>query len=75
MIDLDKLENHFLIKAGALGSQILKVYSLTKEDGTKSDELTIQNIADFFFKILSGEISVQELSGEISYAELKRNLM
>lgn len=75
LLDMDKLENHFLIEAGALGSQILKVYSLTKEDGSKSDELTVDNIAAFFFKILSGEITVQEISGEISFAELKKNLM
>lgn len=74
MIDLEKLENHFLIGSGALGSQILKTYSLSKADGSKSEELTVRNVCDFFFDLLSGRICVQDLNGEISLAELKRTL-
>ncbi len=73
IIDLEKLENHFLIGAGALNSQILKVYSLTNEDGEKSQELTVENIAEFFFKIVSGVIQIQDASGNISFSELKKN--
>ena len=73
VIDLDKLENHFLIGAGALGSQVLKTYSLTKEDGNKSEDLTVANISKFFFDILDGIIQIQDLSGEISFEELKKN--
>lgn len=72
MIDFEKLENHFLIGAGALNSQILKVYSLTKSDGEKSEELTIDNISDFFFNIISGVIQIQDISGEISFSDLKK---
>lgn len=72
LIDFEKLENHFLIGAGALNSQILKVYSLTKSDGEKSEELTIDNISDFFFNIISGVIQIQNISGEISFNELKK---
>lgn len=73
VIDFEKLENHFLIGAGALNSQILKVYSLTKEDGTRSEELTIENISEFFFKILSGAVQIQDVSGNISFSELKKS--
>ena len=73
ILDFEKLENHFLIGAGALGSQILKVYSLPKEDGSRSNDLTVENIADFFFKILSGVIQVQDVSGDISFSELKKS--
>ena len=73
IIDFEKLENHFLIGAGALGSQILKVYSLPKEDGSRSEDLTVENIADFFFKILSGVIQVQDVSGDISFSDLKKS--
>ena len=73
VIDFEKLENHFLIGSGALGSQILKVYSLTTKEGEKSEPLSVPNVADFFFKILSGVIQVQELSGEISFSELKKS--
>lgn len=73
IINLDKLENHFLIGAGALNTQILKAYSLTKEDGTKTEELSLDNIAGFFFSILSGTITVQDASGEISFETLKKS--
>ena len=74
MIDLEKLENHFLIGSGALGTQILKVYSLNRSDGGKSKELSVRNVCDFFFDVLSGKTAVQEISGEISFAELKKAL-
>lgn len=74
-IDFERLENHFLIGAGALNSQILKVYSLTKEDGSRSEDLTVENIADFFFRILSGAVQVQDVSGSISFNELKKGYM
>lgn len=73
VIDFEKLENHFLIGAGALNSQILKVYSLTKEDGSRSEDLTVENISEFFFKILSGVIQVRDASGNISFSELKKS--
>lgn len=73
MVDLDKLQNHFLIEAGALGTQILKVYSLAKEDGSKSEPLTVENIADFMFSIVNGRIVPQDVSGEVSFEELKKN--
>lgn len=73
LIDFEKLENHFLIGAGALNSQILKAYSLTRADGEKK-ELTVENIADFFFKIISGAVQIQDISGEISFNDLKRHL-
>lgn len=72
LIDFEKLENHFLIGAGALNSQILKTYSLTKSDGEKSEELTLENISDFFFNIISGVIQIQDISGEINFNELKK---
>ncbi len=71
IIDMEKLENHFLIGAGALGTQILKTYNLAKKDGSRSEDLTVENIADFFFNILLGRIQVRDLSGEISFADLK----
>lgn len=74
MIDLEKLENHFLIGSGALGTQILKTYSLSRADGGKSKELTVRNVCDFFFDLLYGRVRVQELSGKISFADLKRTL-
>lgn len=75
LLDLENLENHFLIISASLGSQILKTYSLQKEDGGKSDDLTLMNITLFFFKILNGTIQVREMSGSISFDELRRTYL
>lgn len=72
LVDFEKLENHFLIGAGALNSQILKVYSLIRSDGEKSQELSLENISDFFFNIISGVVQIQDISGEISFNDLKK---
>jgi hypothetical protein len=71
LIDFERLENHFLIAGASLGSQILKTYSLQKDDGNKSEDLTVQNIAAFFSKILNGIIQIQDISGTIPFDELK----
>ncbi|MDR0643908.1 MAG: hypothetical protein LBG05_03185 [Treponema sp.] len=75
LLDLENLENHFLIVSASLGSQIVKTYSLQKEDGSKSDDLTLMNITLFFFKILNGTIQIREMSGSISFDELRRNYL
>ncbi len=73
LIDVEKMENHFLIISASLGSQILKTYSLTKSNGEKGPELNVKNIAEFFFDILSGKIQVKEIDGKLSFDELNKN--
>lgn len=73
LIDMDKLENHFMIISASLGSQILKTYSLTKSNGEKGPELNVKDLAMFFFDILSGKVQIREIDGKISFDELKRN--
>lgn len=70
--NMDRLENHFLIGAGSLSSQLLKSYSLVKSNNERSEELSLENIAEFFFKIVSGTIQIQNIDGTISFEELKR---
>lgn len=72
LIDMEKMENHFLIISASLGSQILKTYSLTKSNGEKGPELNVKDIAQFFFKILSGAISIREIDGTVTFDELKK---
>lgn len=67
-----ELYNISMAHLGALNSQILKVYSLTKADGEKSEELTVENITEFFFKIVTGKIQIRDMSGEISFNDLKK---
>lgn len=72
MVDFDKMENHFLISAASLGTQMLKTYTLQKANGEKSAELTVENIADFFFSVLNGKVQPKDLDGSVSFADLKK---
>jgi hypothetical protein len=74
LINIDNLENHFLIISASLGSQILKTYSLQKEDGGAAD-LTVDRIANFFFNILNGSLVIEEISGAVSFEELKQKYL
>jgi hypothetical protein len=75
LLDAENFENHFLILSASLGSQILKTYSLQRADGSKSDELTVPRIADFFFSIVSGKTRIQDLSGSIPFEELRKRYL
>jgi len=72
LINMENFENHFLIISASLGSQILKTYSLRKEDGGKSDDLTLENVSNFFFTLLNGSVQIQELDASISFEELRQ---
>jgi hypothetical protein len=74
LLNLRDLENHFLIISASLGPQILKTYSLQKADGG-SEDLTVPNIAAFFFNILNGKIQIVDLSGAISFDELRQKYL
>lgn len=73
LIDMEKMENHFLIISASLGSQILKTYSLTKSNGEKGPELNVKDIASFLFDVLNGKIQIKEIDGKVSFDELKKN--
>jgi hypothetical protein len=68
----DKLENHFLLSAGALGTQLQREFTLNKANGEKSSALTIENISTFLFSVLQGKTEVRDLDGRVSFEELKR---
>lgn len=73
LIDMEKMENHFLIISASLGNQILKTYSLAKSNGEKGPELNVKDITEFFFNVLSGKIQIREIDGKVSFDELKKN--
>jgi hypothetical protein len=75
LLNMENLENHFLIISASLGSQVLKTYSLHKEDGGKSDDLTLTNIAAFFFRVLNGSVQIRELSDAVSFDELRQKYL
>ena len=73
LINMEKVENHFLIISASLGSQILKTYSLTKSNGEKGPELNVKDIAEFFFNIVAGKVQIKEMDGKLDFDELKKN--
>jgi len=75
LLNMENLENHFLIISASLGSQILKTYSLRKEDGGKSDDLTLENISAFLFKILNGVVQIRDLSESVPFNELRKRYL
>lgn len=74
LVNVDKLKNHFLIGATALGSQLLKTYDLGVDANGKVCEIIPEKVADFFFDLLHGKINVRTLDGSFSIQEIARRL-
>lgn len=72
MLNVDKFQNHFLLTAAALGPQLLRSYDLGPGKDGNISQLTPENIREFFFKVLRGQIEIQNLSGSFSMGELLR---
>lgn len=70
LLDTDKFQNHFLLTAASLGSQLLKTYDLGIDKDGKTVELTISRIRDFFFSILQGKITVKDLDGKFNISDI-----
>lgn len=69
LLDTDKFQNHFLLTAASLGTQLLKTYDLETDNG-KSIPLTVENIRNFFFQILTGKIQVRDMDGKFDISQI-----
>lgn len=74
LLDTDKFQNHFLLTAASLGSQLLKTYDLGVDKNGENIELTIEKIRDFFFKILHGQIQIQDIDGKFDISQITGKL-
>jgi hypothetical protein len=74
LINTDKFQNHFLLTAAALGPQMLKTYDLGLDSNGKPAVLTTERIREFFFDILQGRITVQNLDGSFSIDQFARTM-
>lgn len=74
LVDFDRLQNHFLIGATALGSQTLKTYDFGRGKDGKKIEIRPELVCDFFFKLLHGKIKVQTIDGSFSIQELAQKI-
>ena len=71
MVDLEKLENHFILNAASLGGQLMKSYTL----GDKSNaELNPHNLYEFFFGILDEKYKFSLLVANLVLRILKELL-
>ena len=68
---MEKLQNHFIINAAALSSQLMRDYDVTDSKGN-SVPLEIGRIRKFFFDILDGRVVIKEIDGNIDFEELKQ---
>lgn len=74
LIDTDKFQNHFLLTAAALGSQLLRTYDLGLDSDGKPALLTTERLRSFFFDILHGRIKVKDLDGSFSVEQFARTM-
>lgn len=70
LVNLDKFRNHFLLSAAALGTQLLRTYDLGLDANGKPAMLTMDNLRNFFFDILSGRIEVKPMDGHFSLSQI-----
>jgi len=69
-LDTDKFQNHFLLTATSLGSQLLKTYDMGIGNDGKSATLTFEKIRDFFFDILHGKVEIQNIDGKFDISQI-----
>lgn len=74
LLDIDKFQNHFLLAAASLGSQLLKTYDIGVDSNGEIVPLTVEKIRDFFFDILSGKVEVQTMNGKFDISEITGKL-
>jgi len=72
VLDLKKLDNHFMLSAGSLGEQLIKQYDMGCDKNGKPIKLTLETLGQFFADIQSGKIKVKPLDAKVSFDELKR---
>ena len=72
LLDLKKLDNHFLLSVGSLGEQLLKQYDFGCDRNGQPLKVDLESFSAFLADIQSGKISVRSVDGTISFDELKR---
>lgn len=74
LLDMDKFQNHFLLTAASLGTQLLKTYDLGVDANGELATLTIDKIKDFFFQVLQGKIEINDLDGKFDISQITGGL-
>jgi hypothetical protein len=67
---MDKFQNHFLLTASSLGTQLLKTYDLGIDSKGQQATLTMDKIRNFFFEILHGKIEIKNIDGSFDISQI-----
>ena len=70
LVDFERLQNHFLIGATAMGSQILRTYDLGTNAEGKKAVIKPEQVADMFWNILHGKSQLQRIDGKFRIQDL-----
>ena len=70
LVDFERLQNHFLIGATAMGSQVLRTYDLGTDAEGKKAVIQPEQVAAMFWNILHGKIEIPEIDGSFSIQDL-----
>lgn len=70
LLDTDKFQNHFLLTAASLGSQLLKNYDMGVNAKGEPVTLSFEKIRNFFFGILHGKTEIQEINGKFDISQI-----
>ena len=72
MLDMKRLDNHFLLSAGSLGEQTVRQYEFGCDKNGKPIKVSLEKLGMFFSDIQAGRIRVQPLDGKVSFSDLKK---
>lgn len=72
LLDMDKLQNHFLLSIGSMNEQLIKQYDFGTDADGKPIHLTLERIGQFFHDIQEEKIPVQKIDGKFSFAEISK---
>jgi hypothetical protein len=70
LLDTNKFQNHFLLTAAALGSQLLKTYNIGVDEKGEDVPLSFERIRAFFFDLLHGGIAIQDLDSSFDISRI-----
>ena len=68
------MQNHFLLTAASLNTQLLSVYDLGLNANGEKAVLTPEKIYDFFMSLMLGKINVPEIDGTFSINTISENI-
>jgi hypothetical protein len=69
-LDTDKFQNHFLLTAASLGSQLLKTYDFGLGKDGQPIRLDIPTIRKFFFEINNGKIEIKPMDATFRVSDI-----